>query len=372
MKNALALVALLAALPLYGAAADAAFDPKEKITLDLKDAKIADVATTLGALANLPVYVDPDVSGDVTIQAEDMPFQDVLKVISQQTGVWIRIEGGHKLVASRSKDSFLAAVTVPERFRGAPRIPISEVQQAVSSVPPLYVRTRWNGEASCARLEFTEGELPTISVPLSDDAAAPTLFVTQFEVDPVSKTRYVALDGALRGVVGVGGAERVATREKKDASGSLSVLVTEKPLGPCKTQSLRVKAPHREVTLSFIARETGPEGPGAIVMAPRLSVVAGTTVKARTGGKDAVSGQQRELVLAAYVSRDGSWVAVVMTATAIWIDPTDGGEYFYTQPSSVVGADPPSVGPNSVLAAAIGAGAATPRAIELTLLATGP
>lgn len=359
---------LLAVATLVAADASPAFDPRDRITVDIKDAKIADLVTTLGALANMPVYIDPDVSGSVTLQVEAMPFEDVLKIVSKQAGVWLRIEGGNKLVASRSRDYFFGAVTVPERFRNAPRIPISRVREAVSNLPPLYVRTRWNGVESCARLEFSEGELPTVSVPLSEDASAPALYVTQFGVDPVSKTRYVALDGAMRGVVAVGGPGQVATREKRDASGSLFVLATEKPLEPCKPQTVRGEPPRREVTLSFVARETGPDGPGEIVMATRLTALAGTTVKARSGVKDAEAGRQRELVLAAYVSRDGSWVAPVLTATAIWIDPADGGEYFYTQTSSVAGVEPPFNGPGPALVATIGAGAATPRAIELTLL----
>jgi len=361
MKRFLAALLLLIAPALVVADAGASFDPK-----DLKDASIADVVTTLGALAGLPVYIDPDVSGKMTIQTEDVPFEFVLKLISGQTGIWVRIENG-KLVASRSKDSLFAALTVPERFHDAPRIPVSEVRGAASSLPPFYLRTRWNGIESCARLEFPEGERPTISVPLTEDASAPVLYVTQFDVDPVSRTRFIALDGAMSGVLSIGG-RQVATRERQDASGSLSVLATEKPQEPCRARSAREEPPQRDVQLAFVARETGPEGPGELVMAPSLSVRAGATLKARAGRRDDATGQQRELVLAAYVSRDATWVTAVLTATAIWIDPRDGSEYYFTQPSSVVGGEPRPIGPQSVIAT-IPAGVATPRAIELTLLA---
>ena len=82
MKRVLALVLSFVAAPVLAGASAAAFDPSEKITLDLKDARIADVATTLGALAGLPVYVDPDVDGTVTLQVEAMPYTDVLQLIS--------------------------------------------------------------------------------------------------------------------------------------------------------------------------------------------------------------------------------------------------------------------------------------------------
>jgi hypothetical protein len=57
-----------------------------------------------------------------------------------------------------------------------------------------------------------------------------------------------------------------------------------------------------------------------------------------------------------------------MTATAIWVDPRDGGEYYYTQPSSVVGGEPAYLARDSRLVATLPAGAATPKAIELTLV----
>jgi hypothetical protein len=366
MKRLLPLLLSFIAAPVFAGASAVAFDASEKISLDLKDAKIADVATTLGALAGLPVYVDPDVDGTLTLQVESMPYTDVLKLISKNTGTWLRIEGGSKLVASRSKDSFFAAVTAPEKVRDWPRIPIAEVRQATSNLPQLFVRTRWNGVESCARLEFPEGERPTISVRLSEDPSAPVLYVTQFEVDPVSKKRYLALDGAMRGVLATGG-QLTSTREIKDHSGRLFVLVTDRALEPCRVQAQRDEPPQRDVQVSFVAREAGPDGPGRVVMSPSLSVRAGTTVKARSGGQDAETGQQRELVLAAYVSRDGSWVAAVMTATAIWVDPRDGGEYYYTQPSEVAG-EPFSIGRDSRRVATLPPGAATPRGIELTLL----
>ncbi len=385
MKTAFALALLLSATPVPAASADAAFDPKEKITLELKDAKIADLVTTLGALANLPVYIDPDVSGTITIKMGDTSFEDVLKTINSRTGVFVRIENG-KLVASRSTASLFATLTLPDRFRSLPRMPVADVRKAMSNLPPLYVQIRLNGTDSCARLAFPEGERPTITVPLSEDGSVAPLYVTQFEVDPVSRTRYLAFDGAIRGAVTVG--RSAAPTEHADPSRWVVVQVGERAVEPCREQSLRQDVPRKPVTLSFAARETRPDGSGELVMAPRLSLLAGTTAKARTGQKDSVTGQQRELVLAAYVSRDGKWATVVFTASAIWLDPSDGSEYFYSQPFPVYDAgrtaqvSPPFLGlppagwvrpsgePNEEILTII-PGAAAPRAVDLFLLAPG-
>jgi hypothetical protein len=310
---------------------------------------------------------------------EDTPFEDVLKSINSRTGVFVRIENG-KLVAARSTASLFATPTLPDRFRNLPRMPVADVRKAMSNLPPLYAQIRLNGTDSCARLEFSEGERPTITVPLSEDGSVAPLYVTQFEVDPVSKTRYLAFDGAVTGAVTVG--RSAAPTERADPSRSVVVQVGERAVGQCREQSLREDVPRRPVTLSFAARETGPDGSGEIVMAPRLSLLAGTTAKARTGQKDSATGQQRELVLAAYVSRDGKWATVVLTATAIWLDPADGSEYFYTQPHPAY--DPrrsAQVQPPYYELAAAGLasgdlmtiipGVAAPHAIELFLLGPG-
>ena len=358
---------LLAAVGGFAVASspDAAFDGKEKISVDLKDATIADFVTTLGALANLPVYIDPDVSGTITIKLEDVPFEKVLKIINARTGVNVRIENG-KLVASRSSQAFFAAVTLPDQFRKAPRVPVSEVSKSTPTTP-LFVRTKWNGAPSCHRLEFIDGKRPTITFPAGEDESAPRISVTQFGFDPVTGLRYLALDGAgLPGSVAVGGPQAVA-RSRKNEAESLDVFLAEKADSGCRDESLREEPPSRQLQLSFVVREVGPDGEGQPVMAPRIGVLAGTTFKMRSGQKDEKTGQQRELVLSGYVSRDAAWAVVQLMATAIWLDPADGGEYFYTQ-SSVEDApialtsSPASPG---VVAATISAGVATPRALEL-------
>ena len=267
MKTALALALLLSVAPLPAAAADAEFDPKEKISLDLRDAKIADLVTTLGALANLPVYIDPDVSGTITIKLEDVPFEKVLKLINVKTGVSVRIENG-KLVASRSTESFLAAVTLPSQYKSASRLRVAEVSKAAPSAP-LFVRTKWNGASSCHRLEFVDGERPTITFPVAENEGAPRLSVTQFGFDPVSGLRYLALDGAeLSGAVAVGGRKAVAKLESE--STSLIVLVGEKAEGSCPDVTLREVPPSRPLQLFFSTREIESDGPGVRVFSPSV------------------------------------------------------------------------------------------------------
>jgi hypothetical protein len=365
MKTALALALLLWAAPLPSAAADAEFDPKEKITVDLKDAKIADLVTTLGALANMPVYIDPDVSGTITIKMEDVPFEKVLKLVNVKTGVFVRIENG-KLVASRSSQAFLAAVTLPDHFRDAPRTRVADVSKS-GPTTPVFVRTKWNGEQSCHRLDFIDG--PTISFRVGRDEAAPLISVTQFAFDPVTRLRYLALDGAgLPGSVAIGG-PHATSRTRQSETESLDVFLWEKAEVGCTEETLRAEPPSRPLQLFFVVREVGPGGPWEIVMAPSISLMTGTTFKMRTGLRDEKTGQQRELVLSGYVSRDGTWAAVNLMATAIWINPADGGEYFFTQSSVETAPTPIALG--EVVAATLSAGVAAPRPLELKMFKAG-
>lgn len=107
------------------------FDPKEPISLDLKGARIADVVQTLGAMANLPVLIDPDVEGKVTIRLQDS-FDLALEKLSTAAGLLIRIENG-RLVASRSLKPLPQAPSLPEEFRNAPRILLSDYHREATN-----------------------------------------------------------------------------------------------------------------------------------------------------------------------------------------------------------------------------------------------
>ncbi|MCA1611103.1 MAG: AMIN domain-containing protein [Acidobacteria bacterium] len=75
-------------------AQNAAFQPKtiteaqtqftgEPISLDLKDADIKDVFRTISQLTQLNIVVDPEVRGTVTVQLEDVPWDQALDLIKK-------------------------------------------------------------------------------------------------------------------------------------------------------------------------------------------------------------------------------------------------------------------------------------------------
>ena len=72
-------VALFAVAVTAGADSNAAFDPEEKISLDLKNAKLTDVIATLGAMANLPVVIAPGLETSVSLRVKETTFEGILE-----------------------------------------------------------------------------------------------------------------------------------------------------------------------------------------------------------------------------------------------------------------------------------------------------
>jgi beta-lactamase regulating signal transducer with metallopeptidase domain len=65
----------------------------EPISMTLKDAELHDVLRTFGQLTGLAVDVAPGISGSVTIDIVDVPWDRALDVVLQQNGLIAKIEG---------------------------------------------------------------------------------------------------------------------------------------------------------------------------------------------------------------------------------------------------------------------------------------
>lgn len=65
----------------------------EPISLNLKDADIKDVLATFAELTGLNIAVDPGVSGSVTVDFVDVPWDQALDLILRQNGLTFTIEG---------------------------------------------------------------------------------------------------------------------------------------------------------------------------------------------------------------------------------------------------------------------------------------
>ena len=77
--------------------------PGEPISLDLKDADIKDVFRTISQLTQLNIVVDPEVRGTVTVQLEDVPWDQALDLILKQNGLGYVLENNIMRIATTAK-----------------------------------------------------------------------------------------------------------------------------------------------------------------------------------------------------------------------------------------------------------------------------
>ena len=314
---------VLLTLALTAGAAAPDFNRQEPISLDLKDADVTDVITMLGALANTPVSIAPDVSGKVNISVSDVPYEKVLAMVGAQNALSIRFEGG-KLVATRAGRSSAVAPKL-ERAIEAPRIPVERFAKATETSKPAYFQVQANGSQSCRRILFDGGMTYEVPVPGSTDP----VLVTQFGWDGIRRTRVLAIEipGAEPAAFAVDESASLSIRSDGDVRWSLT---TRAPEGGCSDEAPR---PHRGVRGDVVLQMHVEEARGAFgepLMAPRVQVAAGSSFTAREGLTGA-SGRHDEIALFGFVSSDAKSLAVALMGTAIRTDPRDGHEYVYSE-----------------------------------------
>jgi hypothetical protein len=355
MKRALLLAGLLLAVSRWSGASEA-FDPGVPISLELKDASLGDVITTLGALANLPVVIEPGIEGRVTIRLQDVPFERVLAILSKQNGITLHVLDG-KLVASRSLSSVPGPALLPEKFQGLPRIAVEEYSKSLS--PPLFVETRWNASETCNRLTFGNGGVSTALIPAPGRTRSLPMLVSQFGFDPVTGARFVVADDPLRRVFALQPGSSKSAEIRSDAQ-SLRVTVAPSPMAAegCQGPDQRESGPRPNTMIVMEVRERLEDGSMRAVMGPRVAALAGVAFSMRSSFKD------RGFVIRGYLSRDGGSVALALVVEATWSDPRDGRDYIYAQVGDVREQLVPLT-PDGVMATSLPAGVATDRPLEL-------
>ena len=91
----------------------------EPISLDLKDADIKDVFRTISQLTGLNIVIDPEVRGTVTVQLEDVPWDQALDLILKQNSLGYVLENNIMRIATTGEAAGRGVRPRPPR-RGAP------------------------------------------------------------------------------------------------------------------------------------------------------------------------------------------------------------------------------------------------------------
>ena len=92
----------------------------EPISLDLKDADIKDVFRTISQFTGLNIVIDPDVKGTVTVQLENVPWDQALDLILKQNNLGYVLENNIMRIATTEK----------LRIEEADRARLAEARQA--------------------------------------------------------------------------------------------------------------------------------------------------------------------------------------------------------------------------------------------------
>lgn len=358
MKTALLVLCTLIASAALGAEAPE-FRLEEPISLDLKDAKVTEVITLLGAIAHLPVVIDPAIQGSITIRLKDVPYEAALRRVSEPLGFTLRVEGG-KLVAAPRRSAAAPesrAAAAAGRLPEGPRIAVKDYRGMFKDLSPVFVRWRSGGLDRCARVTFASGST------FEADGTA----VTQFGWEPVTRTRLIAIDGA-------DGLRAMAIAEPPAASGEVkfrdgfAVAFQPPPNVPCAEAGGSVSRGEGE-TIAFRIEEIREDGTRSAISAPRVHARPGAAFSVRTGIAEP-EGQVREVILTGYLSADGRSLAATVAATAIRTD-SEGSEYVYAQSSAPdAGGAPVPVatyllGEDEAVIASLGKGSALLRPIEV-------
>ena len=75
----------------------------EPISLSLKDADLVEVVRSLALLSKLNVIVDPRVQGKVTLELEDVPWDQALHVILKTHRLGLEVDGRIVSIAPASR-----------------------------------------------------------------------------------------------------------------------------------------------------------------------------------------------------------------------------------------------------------------------------
>ena len=338
------------------------FDRKEPITLDLKDASIVEVITLLGSLASVPVSISPDVHGTVTIRVQDMPYDRVLERLGKENGISLRIVGG-RLVATLESE---APAPAPSRRRAlsGPRMPVEEYARGAEAGGPIFVSVRASGAESCGQLTFERGWSWEIPVPGSDSSLA----ITQFEWEPVTRTRLLAIElpGTTSRVAALDASASATGTIRRGEDSIAWTVAAHGESGSCNAAIPR-RTPSAAAAQMFYLEVWAKRSDGTteLLSGAGMQVIPGTGF-GTSGGLDDNS-RNRELAIHGFLSADGQHVAAALAAKAVWTDPSDGREYVYAQVSPSAEIRFVALAPKPAALATLGAGSVLDASVELTI-----
>jgi type IV pilus assembly protein PilQ len=104
----------------------------EPINFSLRDADIKEVLRTFAKIAGLNMVIQPGVSGPVTVELDQVPWDQALEVILKTNNLWYELDGNIMRIAPRDQLNAEARAEAEQRAAAALAVPLRTVLKRVS------------------------------------------------------------------------------------------------------------------------------------------------------------------------------------------------------------------------------------------------
>ncbi|HEV8240031.1 MAG TPA: type IV pilus secretin PilQ [Thermoanaerobaculia bacterium] len=104
----------------------------EPINFSLRDADIKEVLRTFAKIAGLNMVIQPGVSGPVTVELDQVPWDQALEIILKTNDLWYELDGNIMRIAPRSKLNEEAQAEAAQHAAAALAVPLRTVLKRIS------------------------------------------------------------------------------------------------------------------------------------------------------------------------------------------------------------------------------------------------
>ena len=309
----------------------------ESITLRLQDADLRMVLQTFSKIAHIEITIDPAVSGEVTVDLRDVPWDQALDLILRINGLgWVKENGGLQVapleeLSSRKRVRTDATINLPRGSWGSATIAsrgdadnptMVLVVESVEGAPDLVAERDGLVHAKKVQLvppnvkevEASVGELAVFRGTVTEDGglrdievlAAPSSSYSRRLLESLERWRFhLVLDEAGRrqeAVVGYG--VRLMAQRVLASIGSIEHVGFEISGSPVPG------SPDQYLVRALVTDLDA----GVVISAPQITMMMGEEAVVRTDFV-APSGQPSEFLMKVKVAEDGSRLSYSWTVT---------------------------------------------------------
>jgi type IV pilus assembly protein PilQ len=104
----------------------------EPINFSLRDADIKEVLRTFAKISGLNMVIQPGVTGNVTVELDQVPWDQALEIILKTNGLWYELDGNIMRIAPRAVLNEEASAEAVRRAAAAMAVPLRTVLKRIS------------------------------------------------------------------------------------------------------------------------------------------------------------------------------------------------------------------------------------------------